>query len=231
MLLGGFGFLSRLHGLSIDNLVEVEMVLSDGRIVIVNENEYPGPPHLTSYFSSLTISVTRSLVGSTRCRPSVRRRNSIQSTSFPRPCRIRGKPHLVSPRTSLLPRKSNTLLSTVGSTEQPLRPSSNTSGTALKALPANSTLTFSSPRAQPAKTPSLLSRCATSGQKRKVKSTWLPSRPGMGKGACLMKSTRRASCISRIVLRRSCAEKVGLVSYLLMSCLNAEVFIHLWCSW
>lgn len=42
MLLGGFGFLSRLHGLSIDNLVEVEMVLADGRIVVVSENEYPG---------------------------------------------------------------------------------------------------------------------------------------------------------------------------------------------
>lgn len=42
MLLGGFGFLGRLHGLSIDNLVEVEMVLADGRIVIVNENEHPG---------------------------------------------------------------------------------------------------------------------------------------------------------------------------------------------
>ena len=42
MLLGGFGFLSRLHGLSIDNLVEVEMVLADGRIVIVNQKNYPG---------------------------------------------------------------------------------------------------------------------------------------------------------------------------------------------
>jgi hypothetical protein len=42
MLLGGFGFLGRLHGLSIDNLVEVEMVLADGRIVVVNENSYPG---------------------------------------------------------------------------------------------------------------------------------------------------------------------------------------------
>ncbi|KAJ7496613.1 hypothetical protein FB451DRAFT_199307 [Mycena latifolia] len=42
MLMGGFGFLSRLHGLSIDSLVEVEMVLADGRIVIVNENEHPG---------------------------------------------------------------------------------------------------------------------------------------------------------------------------------------------
>jgi len=46
MLLGGFGFLSRLHGLSIDNLVEVEMVLADGRIVVVNENNYPGSPLL-----------------------------------------------------------------------------------------------------------------------------------------------------------------------------------------
>jgi FAD/FMN-containing dehydrogenase len=42
MLLGGFGFLGRLYGLSIDNLVEVEMVLSDGKIVIVNEHEHPG---------------------------------------------------------------------------------------------------------------------------------------------------------------------------------------------
>lgn len=42
MLLGGFGFLSRLYGLSIDALVEVEMVLADGTIAIVNENENPG---------------------------------------------------------------------------------------------------------------------------------------------------------------------------------------------
>lgn len=43
MLLGGFGFLGRLHGLSIDNLVEAEVVLADGRIVITNEREHPGP--------------------------------------------------------------------------------------------------------------------------------------------------------------------------------------------
>lgn len=42
MILGGFGFLSRLRGLSIDALVEAEMVLADGRIVIVNENENEG---------------------------------------------------------------------------------------------------------------------------------------------------------------------------------------------
>ena len=41
-MLGGFGFLSRLHGLSIDALVEVEMVLADGSIVIVSETEHPG---------------------------------------------------------------------------------------------------------------------------------------------------------------------------------------------
>ncbi len=42
MLLAGFGFISRMYGLSIDNLVEVEMVLADGRIVIVNAQEDPG---------------------------------------------------------------------------------------------------------------------------------------------------------------------------------------------
>ncbi|KAG8862229.1 hypothetical protein FRB96_001808 [Tulasnella sp. 330] len=41
LLLGGFGFQTRLRGLSIDCLVEVEMVLADGRVVIVNEDEYP----------------------------------------------------------------------------------------------------------------------------------------------------------------------------------------------
>lgn len=46
MMLGGFGFLSRLHGLSIDNIVEVEMVLADGTIVIVNEEEHPGEPKI-----------------------------------------------------------------------------------------------------------------------------------------------------------------------------------------
>lgn len=47
MLLGGFGFLSRLHGLSIDNLVEVEMVLADGSIIYVSEKEHAGS---LSYF-------------------------------------------------------------------------------------------------------------------------------------------------------------------------------------
>ena len=42
MILGGFGFLSRLYGLSIDNVVEVEMVLADGSIIIVDEREHPG---------------------------------------------------------------------------------------------------------------------------------------------------------------------------------------------
>ncbi|KAH9889303.1 hypothetical protein C8Q73DRAFT_707067 [Cubamyces lactineus] len=39
MLLAGFGFISRMYGLSIDNVVEVEMVLADGRIVVVNAQE------------------------------------------------------------------------------------------------------------------------------------------------------------------------------------------------
>ncbi|KAF8749817.1 oxygen-dependent FAD-linked oxidoreductase family, partial [Rhizoctonia solani] len=39
MLLGGFGFLSRLRGLSMDCLVEAEVVLADGRIVWVSSSE------------------------------------------------------------------------------------------------------------------------------------------------------------------------------------------------
>ena len=42
MLLAGFGFISRMYGLSIDNLVEVEMVLADGRIVTINAEADPG---------------------------------------------------------------------------------------------------------------------------------------------------------------------------------------------
>lgn len=42
MILGGFGFQTRLRGLSVDSLVEVEMVLPDGRIVVVNEEENTG---------------------------------------------------------------------------------------------------------------------------------------------------------------------------------------------
>lgn len=42
MILGGFGFQTRLRGLSVDALVEVEMVLPDGRIVVVSEEENSG---------------------------------------------------------------------------------------------------------------------------------------------------------------------------------------------
>lgn len=42
LFLSGFGFLSRLHGLSVDNVVEVEMVLADGQIVVVSEEQHPG---------------------------------------------------------------------------------------------------------------------------------------------------------------------------------------------
>lgn len=81
MLLGGFGFLGRLHGLSIDNLVEVEMVLADGRIVVVNENSYPGKPALP-LFSQVQVSshvlIHRSFVGSTRGWNNIGRRDSLQ---------------------------------------------------------------------------------------------------------------------------------------------------------
>ncbi|CDZ98886.1 fad linked oxidase domain-containing protein [Phaffia rhodozyma] len=41
MTTGGFGFLSREYGLSLDCLVEVEMVLADGSIQVVNEHSDP----------------------------------------------------------------------------------------------------------------------------------------------------------------------------------------------
>ncbi|KZP10183.1 hypothetical protein FIBSPDRAFT_991587, partial [Athelia psychrophila] len=39
MLLGGFGFQTRLRGFGVDNLVKVEMVLADGRIMRVAETQ------------------------------------------------------------------------------------------------------------------------------------------------------------------------------------------------
>ncbi len=38
---GGVGYLSRKYGLTIDNLLEAEMVLADGTFVTVNANSYP----------------------------------------------------------------------------------------------------------------------------------------------------------------------------------------------
>jgi hypothetical protein len=42
MILGGFGFQSRMRGLSVDNLVEAEIVLADGRVLMISEHENSG---------------------------------------------------------------------------------------------------------------------------------------------------------------------------------------------
>jgi len=38
---GGVGFLSRLHGLTIDNLLAVELVTADGRVVVADADQHP----------------------------------------------------------------------------------------------------------------------------------------------------------------------------------------------
>jgi len=75
MVLGGFGFLSRLHGLSVDNLVEVEMILADGSVVIVNEDEHPGTLETITGGGSRFLTRSygrRPLVGNQRCWPMLR---------------------------------------------------------------------------------------------------------------------------------------------------------------
>ena len=41
-LSGGFGFIGRKHGLAMDNVVEAEIVLADGRIIYVSEDSHSG---------------------------------------------------------------------------------------------------------------------------------------------------------------------------------------------
>ena len=38
---GGFGWLSRKHGLTVDNLVSVELITADGRRVVASDSENP----------------------------------------------------------------------------------------------------------------------------------------------------------------------------------------------
>ena len=114
MILAGFGFISRMHGLSVDNVVEVEMVLADGRIVVVNRDSDPGTyvhtrrvcPKISSESIGAELTVRlperrRPLVGHPRGGPRVRDRHPLQGARVPHPRRLRREPHLV--RTLLSP--------------------------------------------------------------------------------------------------------------------------------
>jgi hypothetical protein len=98
MLLGGFGFLSRLHGLSVDSLVEAEVVLADGRIVIINEKEYEGelPVRSPVFTCMYSRGKWRPLVGIARQRFGALHRNSLQGASVSRPRRLCGESDIVS---------------------------------------------------------------------------------------------------------------------------------------
>lgn len=95
MLLGGFGFLSRLHGLSIDALVEVEVVLADGTIAIVNEKEKPGMM-IRALKHNWRLIKCRFVLGDQRGRNCVWNRDKICCKGISSPGRICGKSCLVS---------------------------------------------------------------------------------------------------------------------------------------
>lgn len=85
MILGGFGFLSRLYGLSIDALVEAEVVLADGTITIVNAKENQGAfRNCHSHQQWLNDQSCRSMVGDPRSRTCVRHHNTLQGVGVPR---------------------------------------------------------------------------------------------------------------------------------------------------
>jgi hypothetical protein len=147
MMLDGFGgFVSRLHGLSLHNLVEVDMVLASGQVMIVSEDEHPGrfllplsfPPSVAHPFDLQSSGSPSAAQG----QPSGSRRGT--GPRVPDPLCLRGGPH--SPRPSC----------------------SSTTATASKAHRASSTRMRSSPPVPPTRTRSSSSKSTTPGSRSRA---------------------------------------------------------------
>lgn len=99
MTTGGFGYLVRAYGLSLDNVVEIELVLADGRVMTLNESSKTRTKEEAGKLSEGHLSFSpwltsppsrRPVVGCPRCCTLLRGCDSHRRQSLPRAERIRG---------------------------------------------------------------------------------------------------------------------------------------------